>query len=251
MTQKHWETLKRIVDLFSGLAVIFTLIFIALQWREMHLGGKDTHDLAVAARDQAIAAKDQATAAKDQATAAKDQSEAAVRAIALQQKIAQDALEASQRNLQRSLLASVAQTELDQRAWIGLIDTKVEPIEIGKGITAHVAFQNTGKTLAKNVQCVYRLRLSPSAWTNVESIPFSDTISRAILLPGGSYERTWVGTSEISETIKQRVEGGWFTYIFGEVIYMDIFEKPHKLLFCEYRHGTEPILQCPFHNDSN
>jgi hypothetical protein len=68
----------------SFIVILATGIFIALQWREMHAGGQDTHDLAVAAGKQADAAgkqldemKKQVTDTHDLAVAAQDQAKAA------------------------------------------------------------------------------------------------------------------------------------------------------------------------------
>ncbi|HTF25301.1 MAG TPA: hypothetical protein VK937_15520 [Candidatus Limnocylindria bacterium] len=51
------DVAKKIVDLLAGIAVIFTLVFIGLQWNEMRKGGEDTKALAGAAKAQADAAK--------------------------------------------------------------------------------------------------------------------------------------------------------------------------------------------------
>ena len=72
-TSTGWERAKRIVDLVAGLSVIATMVFIALQWNEMHSGSADTHDLAIAAKSQADAAKSQADTTKTIAEAAKSQ----------------------------------------------------------------------------------------------------------------------------------------------------------------------------------
>jgi hypothetical protein len=69
------ESAKRWVDLGASAAVIFTLVFIALQWLEMRSGSADTHDLAVAAKTQADAAKSQADASKKIAEATKAQAD--------------------------------------------------------------------------------------------------------------------------------------------------------------------------------
>jgi hypothetical protein len=52
------ESAKKVVDLGANAAVIFTLVFIALQWLEMRSGSADTHNLAVAANAQADATKE-------------------------------------------------------------------------------------------------------------------------------------------------------------------------------------------------
>jgi hypothetical protein len=56
----------------SFIVILATGIFIALQWHEMHSGGQDTHDLAVAAGKQADAASKQADRMKDQADRTKE-----------------------------------------------------------------------------------------------------------------------------------------------------------------------------------
>lgn len=73
MESSGWKRAKRWVDLIAGLSVIATMGFVALQWYEMHSGGIDTHDLAVAAKAQADAAKSQADDTKTIAESAKSQ----------------------------------------------------------------------------------------------------------------------------------------------------------------------------------
>jgi hypothetical protein len=64
MNEFERSTIKwaRVAVLMSGLAALF----VCLQWYEMHTGGVDTHDLAVASGKQADRMKDFASAMKDQ-----------------------------------------------------------------------------------------------------------------------------------------------------------------------------------------
>ena len=57
---------------WTDIAIVFLTAVIAvtsyLQWHEIHLGGQDTHDLAVAAKDQVTAIKSQVDQMKQEAT---------------------------------------------------------------------------------------------------------------------------------------------------------------------------------------
>jgi hypothetical protein len=71
----------------SFIVILFTGLFIALQWLEMRSGGKDTHDLAVAAGKQADATRDLATAAGKQSDATKALAELTAKQFAASQQL--------------------------------------------------------------------------------------------------------------------------------------------------------------------
>jgi hypothetical protein len=97
----------------------------------------------------------QANAAKKAARAAYDAIEEAklenLAAITAQKQIAQSALDKSQRNFDLSQESNRKQLRLDQRAWIGEVNTTLKPTEVGKPICGDVHFVNSGKTVAKHL----------------------------------------------------------------------------------------------------
>ncbi len=157
------DVAKKIVDLLAGIAVIFTLVFIGLQWNEMRKGGEDTKALAGAAKAQAEAAQATAQAAKSQAdntsklaTAAVDQVaklEAAVKethALWWATKKSADAAKSTAENTARQL-------ELSERPWIKIVDVKTQG---DNQIIPALSFQKVGPYKDVGQQATFQLVLS-------------------------------------------------------------------------------------------
>ncbi len=133
----------KVAVLMSFLAAVF----VCAQWYEMHMGGADTHDLAVTAKDQAAAAKSQveemkkqgtdthelAVAAKNQADAAKRQAEETSRVA----EITRDTL-----NISQQAYVTVGRPD-------GTVAEIVIPPDPGAKAAILVYFQNTGHMPAK------------------------------------------------------------------------------------------------------
>lgn len=99
-----------------AIATIFYTIYAGLQWKEIHAGSADTHDLAVAA-------KTQAEKMKSVSEAADKIREAAQNMVTQDERIAnnaQRALAASNKQSKDALDATIAQNHLDERPWIGI-----------------------------------------------------------------------------------------------------------------------------------
>ena len=173
-------------------------------------------------------------------------------AIIAQQQIAQAALTASQDNFKKSLESSRDQLRLDQRAWVGLATASLEAVEVGKPIYAHVVLFNSGKTIAKRAIVAYHLKFSPQPFKKLPPTTRSnENTSVGVLIPGGRYDSKFGSKANSVDIDKQNV-ANWYTYIWGEVEYNDIFKERHRTLFCEFRKGIDgDFNQCGFHNDAN
>ena len=133
-------------------------IFVCLQWWEMREGGKDTHDLAVAAKTQAERITNMSTAADQIRQATQD-------TVAQEKRIAdnaRDSLAASNRANGATLQATINQFRQEQRAWVGVQDvnpvggfTEKEPWQ------ATVVFFNSGRTPARHVETSGMFLTSP------------------------------------------------------------------------------------------
>jgi len=172
--------------------------------------------------------------------------------IAAQQKIAQDALVASQQSVDKSLRATIDNLHLDQRAWVGMVGIGLDAVEIDKPLYAHVVLFNSGKTVAKHVTAVNVMRFFPTKLKKLPPTNAGESKSVGVLVPGARYERKFTDAKrKVSKVDKDCITGDWYTYIWGEVKYIDIFKQHHRTLFCSYRQGAEgDFLQCPFNNDA-
>lgn len=169
-----------------------------------------------------------------------------------------EAMEANKLQSAASLNATIEQNRLDQRAWVGQISIQIDAPEVGKSIKGYINWQNSGKTFARQVM--------PSCYVNFVAQQFpneKDLIktastqilvheSIAVLFPGGQYKTIFDSKSNLyTELDKERISGSWYTYVWGELTYRDIFMRPHKTKFCSFRQGsTGDFIQCPYHNDA-
>jgi hypothetical protein len=248
-TSAGWERTKRVVDLVAGLSVIATMVFIALQWNEMHTGAGDTHDLAVAAKSQADAAKSQADNTRNIAEAAKSQADN-TRDLALAAKSAAKTADVTLRSAQE-------QFRVEHRPYLsanpqGCINVKdpaggpaqnvlTQPTEDGGIlICVTVPIINNGRSPAVDVlatQTLYKLGPKTAIRQEVEHfVPkYDDCCGRSIV-------NTALGITPISDiqpVTKDQLahinDGSWEIYVVGAVRYRDMFLpqiKPYETTYC-------------------
>lgn len=145
----------------------------------------------------------------------------------------------------------VRTTNLDERAWLSV--SRVEYVGYGTNwIFFRIYYQNTGKTLALNMESVIGMQ------TNVDAIPLKDIppnppANLGQLTPGvTSFYNTPTNTLEM-RSAKAVYQGKVPFYLFGTIWYDDIFGINHWEQFC-YRiiagrqEGTFEIDGAPVHN---
>src|ERR1039458_8074839 len=141
--------------------------------------------------------------------------------ITAQKEIAQNALTASQQSVGKSLGATIDNFHLDQRAWVGMVGTKLDAVEIDKPIYAHVALFNSGKTVAKHVIVAFHMRFSPSELGKLPPVDKVAPKSVGILVPSARYDSRFTDPRiKPNKADKELIEGDWYTYIWGEVAYV-------------------------------
>ncbi len=244
------STLKWTRATFAVLSV--TCLFIAFQWHEMKSGSADTHALAVAAGTQAGKMQSMSDAADKIGKAAENM-------VTQDQRIAdnaQKALEFSNKQTTAALAASINAARLDERAWVAEITLTLSEPTVGKPIEATIAWKNSGKTFAKHVMPNCSLAFSQERLTEVSLNLLKATLehpaSVGVLAPDSEYKTVLKGLAPIDEVDKSRITGTWYTYLWGEITYFDIFKQAHTTKFCSWRQGgSGDFLQCPFKNDAD
>jgi hypothetical protein len=144
--------------------------------------------------------------------------------------------------------------KLDQRPWVGFGLITLEPPKVGDVAHASVTYFNTGRTPAKNVAPLTRFRFWPTIVSSeADLLKLSEeggspaTILGA-MYPGMPYTVPIDGRKKFNEADLTAI-GDWYTYLWGEVSYVDVFGDSHTMEFCAYRRGlTGGFLQCRFHN---
>lgn len=250
-----WNWVRQDTTSTDWLIVLLTAVIAGtsyLQWREIHASSNDTHTLAQAADTQA---KKMGT----MSDAADKIKEAAQGMVIQDQRIADNAekaMEASNAQSKAVLDEAIDSSHLEQRAWVANMRIEMDAPTVGKKIEARVIWQNTGKTFAMHVKPVCHLGFveMPFASENELMQDASEPARQSIgVMPPNGESRTPVITeNSASDTDKSRIEGSWYTYVWGEITYDDIFKHPHITKFCSFRQGTAgDFIQCPFHNDAN
>ncbi|MBZ5530070.1 MAG: hypothetical protein LAO20_01445 [Acidobacteriia bacterium] len=257
---KDGSTLKRTFDLLASAAVVFTLLFIALQWREMKEGGKDTHELAVQAKAQADAAKAQADKMADSVRKTDDlikestEQTRATNRLATEAKRSADIARRSADISSQSLETARLAMRVEQRAWVGPMLTEIapEPLEPNKFIEIGVTISNTGKTPAYKVTgyAMYDF-VANGAKPNLSTIrQSSEEISKGTLFPGATAH--FLKTTHPVQPSDDVLNGRSTIYVFGIITYVDIFNRNHWTHFCFwYAPWEKRFLTCDTYNDTD
>lgn len=225
-----------------------------LQWAAISGGSSDTHDLAVAAKAQADKMASMADAADKIRQAAQDM-------VREDQRIAdnaRDSLNASSRQSQKALDASISATRLEQRAWVAAVAVELDTIDADKPVSGYVAWSNSGRSFAKEVKPLCHYISIPSSISNEPQLmglvaPSTQIGSIGVLPPQARYKTIIKGEQPIPALQKDTMATySWYTYVWGEITYKDVFGNLHATTFCDSRQGISgDFIQCPFHNDAN
>jgi hypothetical protein len=234
----------RLAQIALGISIL-AAIFVCLQWWEMHEGGIDTHALAEATGDASRAASDQADAAQQFSDTAEDINERMSDAV--------EQLEAAANNAKASIGATQRAMRLDQRAWIVWKAISGAPT-LDKPWKLDTYFTNTGRTPAKNVKVFCRAQpaidetevdFSAAVFEKRSTIIAPNDANTFCSLNPMTIPKVTQDVLDIFST-KTKVE-----FIYGFVIYDDIFGQKHWLSFCR---AMEPDGQawnaCATHNDT-
>jgi hypothetical protein len=237
---------------FSGFCAVGVGL---MQWREIHAGSTDTHDLAVAAKDQAGKMKDMSDAADKIRQAAEGM-------VAQEKRLAdktEESLRASNQQSRDALNASIKAARSDQRAWLGnsnwsYVVNESDPIK------ATVMITNVGKSPATSIICRMDGGTFPKGHTLTDAdLKYSDTaemIEEGTIFPAQRFP-----LSAIAIAIQADLQKAWFQavdngdqiqYFWGYVTYDDAFGRNHWTHFCAiYRPKTKDSAPCRIHNDTD
>lgn len=128
-------------------------------------------------------------------------------------------------------------SHLEQRAWVGVRAGRFPSEEIPSSIG--LEFSNTGQTPANDITIFGNVCIKPS---NFEMKPYvvqyieeawHDAASRGSLAPNASFSMLFPMPNEMTDAgIKEIRAGRGIIYVFGKILYADIFGEAHDTLFC-------------------
>lgn len=156
-----------------------------------------------------------------------------------------------------TLLEIHRSTLLDQRAWIGVETIRGIPSvpEVNKPYDVAVVFTNSGKTPAKNVVMYNHVIPSPTLPVVRESCreAIRTHESTTMIAPNATL------TQFLHPTNGKPLPDGWDVdlahkgrlYVYGCVLYDDIFEKSHWLTYCGVLNPTSKAFDtCEKYTDT-
>ena len=228
---------------------IFTVILAlvgGLTLYEVIAGGSDTHTLAEAAKKQAGVASYALCETQ--------------RNNLIQQRLADANRVSAENSSTSSLGATIKNSDLDQRAWIGVERVDGVP-ELNKQFVISVMVKNTGKTFAKHVV------MSAMEEGMVDELPLRfdretahiKANSITLITPNGEYNVrvrvTGEGPDPHIENPDQsgldRIKSGAFKiYVHGRIDYEDVFRQKHWTIYC-FRLQNGGWASCQGHNDAD
>jgi len=163
-------------------------------------------------------------------------------------------------NSAASIKATQEAMRLDQRAWVGVLAQMDKP-EVGKPLIGKALITNSGKTFAVNMTMQTHLATSRTKLDVLPVIPpFHGGESIGLLIPNRPYEShvtfrdaAGVPLKSLQQDVDNLNTGGYYVYIFGEIRYSDVFNRPHETDFCWWRQGIEELefTQCDKHNTAD
>ena len=158
------------------------------------------------------------------------------------------------RQTQTALNASITQNQLDQRAWLGYLETTDISVKANEKTRIKQWFINTGKTPAIKIHgrssSVALLRDKPfgPVYRETDKAP-----SASILMPN---QRIFFDST--AETLNNQrgidllVSGDLVMYFFGELCYADIFKLPHYVSFCTFlNRDLTTVSNCQTYNETD
>lgn len=178
-------------------------------------------------------------------------------AITAQQKIAQDALTASQQSVDKSLGATIDNFHLEQRAWVGVSTMALTVILENEPLRAEAEITNSGKTPA------FKVRIDKAGiQTNYGPLDVDDFIasgkwkkptqprSSPTIFPNSGVKIPFHTDQNLTEMwVKQIADHVLWVYIFGDIYYRDAFGIEHMTEFCgHYDPPTRRFDGCPHHS---
>ncbi len=138
---------------------------------------------------------------------------------------------------QKSIEVTVENFRLDQRAWVGIPNFRLITLEPNKSCVVEIQLVNTGKTVTRGGKHIGYIFLPVQEMTdfNVDYRKNSKDIKRLPpLFPNAIFFEQFITGRPVTTTEVEEVKlGHRFIYVWGDVIYSDVFsKKPHLTQFC-------------------
>jgi hypothetical protein len=151
---------------------------------------------------------------------------------------------------QESIHATVHAFQLDQRAWVSPVAIIQPEFKETKPFSITTEIGNSGKTPALNFSNKYSWNIIlktgkfQPVYQHVEGVPSSGTI-----FPNQQLELISIPTP--LEHFDLVISGRAVFYVYGELIYDDVFKQTHHTHFCVFYNETLKPGVCSTYNDAD
>lgn len=169
--------------------------------------------------------------------------------IAADQRIA-TAMENTVGQANAAFKSTVDQFHLEQRAWVGPTAVIQPEFKETDSFSISTLIKNTGKTPAVNFRNKYTWMIIlkkgtfQASYKDPQGVPSSSTI-----FPDGQLMLISVPTPLPKEYLNLVVSGKAVLYVYGELIYDDIFNQTHHTHFCTFYDQSFKPGTCSTYND--
>lgn len=245
MIREWWRDLRdpQASNRTVAAATVIIAVATCFTWLEVHSSSKQTDKIV--------------TASQRIQNALETQNRENQRALEETIHQSQEAMDASNAQSRASLDAAIASSQLDQRAWLGVMVGHIVPIDGNLRLRIEIDIVNTGRTPAIHVQQAGSrfIAKKPLLQEPPPSIIRGLVFHPAMTVPPQA--KLTISAEESVENLGDDYaamkSGGKIFYFVGEIRYDDIFGKKHRVRFCFYRaHPEDQVLSaCERFNDVN
>ena len=260
--KRSWKAsgpVAKLTVVFSGIAALATVVYaIVAGWQlvEIHSGGQDTHNLAVAAGQQAEASIIQAQRSEALASAATIQANAALTQV---QKLEDGVRESHALALEAKRANDISRSSLEtqQRAWIGFTGFDLgNNIEVGQTLSISGRLLNSGNTPAIHVQILATVQTLCGAFPLSPPYPRSPGVaSDSLILPNTPRStRESIADSPLTAINMSFLRSpDCNLYGYGKVTYSDTFGHRHWRHACTVwvKTTAKSLNDCGTYNDGD
>lgn len=162
------------------------------------------------------------------------------------------AMEKSVSGAGKSLQATIDNFHLEQRAWVGPVAVIQPEFKETDSFSITTLISNSGKTPALNFRNKYSWlmmskegKFQPS-YRGYQGVPSSGTI-----FPNGQLNLISSPTILRKQQIDLVVSGKTVLYVYGELLYDDVFGQTHHTHFCNFYDKTLKPGVCGIYNDED
>ena len=172
-----------------------------------------------------------------------------------QLKATEDTLSATMKTASDNLAAQREAMHLERRAWVGVTGLREISLEVDKPSSFTAEVRNSGATPARiTLVRIQAHALAPSATFAARYVDPVESPSTLVLQPGMTAGLPHRGRQNLTPADVKLLREGTAArvYVFGEIRYRDVFDRPHFTRFCmRIEADLKTSKWCAIHNEAD